>query len=398
MISRLLKRVLDTPFISPLFSAARIPLYVWASLISQVLIVVTGGVVRLTGSGLGCPTWPKCTAESLITTPEMGIHGIIEWANRMLTFVLALVAILTFVTIVRLGKQLRKGLFAPALILGLGIPAQAVLGGFTVLTKLNPWFVGAHFVLSGYMIAVAIYVRMVPGHAPEVDEDKPPLTFSKLLGVLPIMIIFGLVFGGIYGGFFTPTEGAAVGAASVLITALLKREMTLSKFVECFLATSTSSAMIFLIFIGADVMNSALALTQVPAQLAAEVGSWGLSPIAVVCAILIFYVILGAVMDEMSMLLLTIPIFFPMIMGLDFGMTKEMTAIWFGIMVLMTVGFGMLAPPVGLNVYVVNGMAKDVPLSESYRGIMPFLISDTLRTLLLLFFPGISLYLVGVLT
>jgi cytochrome c oxidase assembly protein subunit 15 len=155
LISRLLSRVLDSAFVSPLVSAARIPLYVWASLISQVLIVVTGGVVRLTGSGLGCPTWPKCTNESLITTPEMGIHGIIEWANRMLTFVLALVAVLTFVAIVRLGKQLRKGLFAPALILGLGIPAQAVLGGFTVLTKLNPWFVGAHFILSGYMIAVA---------------------------------------------------------------------------------------------------------------------------------------------------------------------------------------------------------------------------------------------------
>jgi cytochrome c oxidase assembly protein subunit 15 len=117
--------------------------------------VVTGGVVRLTGSGLGCPTWPKCTDGSLVTTPEMGIHGIIEFTNRLLTFVLALVAILTFVTIVRLGKSIRKGLFAPALILGLGIPAQAVLGGFTVWTKLNPWFVGAHFVLSGYMIALA---------------------------------------------------------------------------------------------------------------------------------------------------------------------------------------------------------------------------------------------------
>ena len=140
---------------APLFSAARIPLYVWASLISQVLIVVTGGVVRLTGSGLGCPTWPKCTDASLTTTPEMGIHGFIEFTNRMLTFVLALVAVLTFVTVVRLGKKLRKGLFAPALVLGLGIPAQAVLGGFTVWSKLNPWFVGAHFVLSGYMIAVA---------------------------------------------------------------------------------------------------------------------------------------------------------------------------------------------------------------------------------------------------
>jgi len=170
------------------------------------------------------------------------------------------------------------------------------------------------------------------------------MTFSKVLGVLPIIVIFSLVFGGIYGGFFTPTEGAAVGAATTLLTAVLKREMTLTKFKESFLGTASSAAMIFLIFIGADVMNSALALTQVPNQLAAEVGSWGLSPLAVVAAVLIFYVILGAVMDEMSMLLLTIPIFFPMIMALDFGMPKEMTAIWFGIMVLMTVGFGLVAP------------------------------------------------------
>ncbi len=144
-------------------------MYVWASLVSQILIVVTGGVVRLTGSGLGCPTWPKCTDASLITTPEMGIHGIIEFVNRLLTFVLAVVAVLTFVAIVRLGKQLRRGLFAPALILGLGIPAQAILGGFTVWTKLNPWFVGAHFVLSGYMIAMAsvlVWRTLATKHVP----------------------------------------------------------------------------------------------------------------------------------------------------------------------------------------------------------------------------------------
>jgi len=146
----------------------------------------------------------------------------------------------------------------------------------------------------------------------------------------------------------------------------------------------------------------ALALTQVPSQLAQLVGSWGLSPVMVVAAIMLFYVVLGAVMDELSMILLTIPIFFPMIMGLDFGMSKEYTAIWFGIMVLMTVGFGMLAPPVGLNVYVVNSMTKgkgkglypDVPISESYKGVMPFLITDTIRTIVLLLFPAISLYFV----
>ena len=124
------------------------------------------------------------------------------------------------------------------------------------------------------------------------------------------------------------------------------------------------------------------------------VGAWGLPPLMVVTAILLFYVVLGAVMDELSMILLTIPIFFPLIMGLDFGMPKESVAIWFGIMVLMTVGFGLLAPPVGLNVYVVNNMAKDVPIAESYRGVMPFLISDTIRTIVLLLFPSISLTLV----
>jgi TRAP-type C4-dicarboxylate transport system permease large subunit len=98
------------------------------------------------------------------------------------------------------------------------------------------------------------------------------------------------------------------------------------------------------------------------------------------------------------MILLTIPIFFPLVMGLDFGMPRESVAIWFGIMVLMVVEFGLLAPPVGLNVYVVNSMAKDVPIAESYRGVMPFLVSDTLRTLLLLFFPGICLWFVGVIT
>jgi TRAP-type C4-dicarboxylate transport system permease large subunit len=174
----------------------------------------------------------------------------------------------------------------------------------------------------------------------------------------------------------------------------LGRELTLQKMKQCFYSTASTSAMIFLIFIGADMMNTALALTQVSAQLTSAVQGWNVSPVWVVSGILLFYVVLGAVMDELSMILLTIPIFFPVVMGLDFGMPSESVAIWFGIMVLMTVGFGLLAPPVGLNVYVVNGMAKDVPISESYKGVMPFLVSDVLRTLLLLAFPPLSLWMV----
>jgi C4-dicarboxylate transporter DctM subunit len=296
--------------------------------------------------------------------------------------------------------RLATGTLAAGGTLGILVPPSVPLVIYAILAEQNiaKLFAAAMIpgliAMLGYMIAIAIYVRVVPGHAPEHDEDTPKLTLHALGGIVPIAIIFLLVFGGIYGGFFTPTEGAAVGAASTFLAALLKREITWKKFRHCFYATAEGTAMIFLIFIGADLMNAALALTQVPGQLAAVVGSWGLPPVGVVAAILLFYVVLGAVMDELSMILLTIPIFFPMVMALDFGMPAESVAIWFGIMVLMTVGFGLLAPPVGLNVYVVNGMARDVPISESYRGVMPFLISDTLRTLLLLAFPAISLWLV----
>ena len=203
-----------------------------------------------------------------------------------------------------------------------------------------------------------------------------------------------IVFGGIYGGKFTPTEGAAVGAASTFFAALAKGEMTRAKFRHCFYATAEASAMIFMIFLGADLMNSALALTQVPTQLGQLVQSWGLTPLQVVIAILLFYIALGCLMDELSVLLITIPIFFPVIIGMDFGMPKESVAIWFGILVLMTVSFGLLSPPVGLNVFVVNGMARDVPLTETFRGVLPFLASDAVRLALLIVFPSMSLWLV----
>jgi tripartite ATP-independent transporter DctM subunit len=284
--------------------------------------------------------------------------------------------------------------------LGIQLPPSIVLVIYAILTEQNisklfaAAVVPGLIAMVGYMIAVAVYVRMAPGHAPAVEDAPPPMTWHAVLGVSPIVGIFVLVFGGIYGGFFTPTEGAAVGATTTFITALGKGEMTREKFAQCFYGTAASAAMIFFIFIGADLMNAALALTQVPAQLASVVGGWGLPPLIVVVAILLFYVLLGAVMDELSMLLLTIPILFPIVIGLDFGLPKESVAIWFGIMVLMTVGFGLIAPPVGLNVYVVNGIAKNVPMGETYRGVFPFLASDVIRTTLFLFFPIIPLWLV----
>ncbi|MBA4212268.1 MAG: C4-dicarboxylate ABC transporter permease [Polaromonas sp.] len=295
--------------------------------------------------------------------------------------------------------RLSTGTLAAGGTLGILIPPSVPLVIYAILTEQNiaklfaAAMVPGVIAMLGYMIAIAVYVRLVPGHAPE-HEDQAKLTMEAFVGVAPIAIVFLIVFGGIYGGLFTPTEGAGVGAAATFVAALLKRELTLAKIRQCFYSTAAASAMIFLIFIGADMMNTSLALTQVPAQLAEVVQAMNVSPVMVVAGIMLFYVVLGAVMDELSMILLTIPIFFPVVIGLDFGMPQESVAIWFGIMVLMTVGFGLLAPPVGLNVYVVNGMAKDVPIGESYKGVMPFLISDVFRTVLLLSFPGISLWLV----
>ena len=165
--------------------------------------------------------------------------------------------------------------------------------------------------------------------------------------------------------------------------------------VQCMLGTAQATAMIFLVLLGADMLNSALALSQIPTELAAWVKESGLSPLLVMTAILIIYILLGCVMDSLAMILLTIPIFYPVIMGLDFwGLSQTDKSLWFGILALMVVEIGLVSPPVGMNVYIINRLAKTVPLVETFKGVMPFLVSDFLRITLLLFFPSISLVLV----
>jgi cytochrome c oxidase assembly protein subunit 15 len=160
-------------------------------LVSQILIVVTGGAVRLTGSGLGCPTWPECEPGSITNVPELGIHGVIEFANRLLTFVLLLIALFTFITVLRLTKIERPGFFWTSLVLGLGIVVQAVIGGITVLTGLNSWIVGAHFIVSGALIAVAtVLVWHARGRQIQLVPRffKSHVVLTYLVGVLAVVI------------------------------------------------------------------------------------------------------------------------------------------------------------------------------------------------------------------
>jgi cytochrome c oxidase assembly protein subunit 15 len=180
-----------------LFGSHRIRLYAWLSLVSQILIVVTGGAVRLTGSGLGCPTWPECEPGSLVNVPEQGIHGVIEFGNRLLTFLLLFISLATFITVMRLKKGHRKGLFWTSLGLGLGIVAQAVLGGITVLTGLNSWIVGAHFLGSIVLIVIATFLHWY-SRGRRVLEHKRSLSRLSLL-MLPAaaaVIVIGVILTG----------------------------------------------------------------------------------------------------------------------------------------------------------------------------------------------------------
>ena len=288
--------------------------------------------------------------------------------------------------------------------LGIMIPPSVVLVIYGILAEQNIAKLFAAAILPGliatvgYIVAIGIYVRLFPGHGPATERASRRQLLVALRDVWPIAAIFLVVFGGIYGGWFTPTEAASIGASATFLAALLRGELTRAKFFECFYDTAVTTGMIFMIFLGADIMNSTLALSQFPAALSGTVQNLGLPPLAVIAGILVFYVILGCVMDELSMILLTLPIFLPTVIGLDlFGLPTDLKLIWFGILVLMVVEIGLIAPPVGLNVYVINGLAKNVPIGESYRGVVPFLISDVLRTTLLLLFPGVSLWLVGVL-
>lgn len=183
--------------IDRLFGSQRIRMYAWLSLISQILIVVTGGAVRLTGSGLGCPTWPECEPGSIVNVPEQGIHGVIEFGNRLLTFLLLFIALGTFITVMRLKKGHRKGLFWTSLCLGLGIIVQALLGGVTVLTGLNSWIVGAHFLVSMVLISIATFLLWYSRGRRRLEGNKALSRLSLLIVPVSIaVIIIGVVLTG----------------------------------------------------------------------------------------------------------------------------------------------------------------------------------------------------------
>ncbi|MCK6425431.1 MAG: TRAP transporter large permease [Burkholderiaceae bacterium] len=297
--------------------------------------------------------------------------------------------------------SLATGALAAGGTLGIMIPPSVPLVIYAILTQesIGKLFMAAVLpgliAMLGYMLVIQILVAWKPHIGPAGERTPWPQRLRSLVEVLPVLAVFVVVIVGIYGGWANPTEAAAIGAAACGILAFLTGGMRLQGLLDSALGTAQATAMIFLVLMGADMLNTALALSQMPAELASWVQGSGLSPLFVLVMILLIYLFLGCVMDSLAMILLTIPIFYPMIMGLDFyGMSPTDKSIWFGILALMVVEIGLVHPPVGMNVYIINRLAKDVPLTDTFKGVMPFLLSDLIRIVLLVAFPGIALVLV----
>jgi len=297
--------------------------------------------------------------------------------------------------------SLATGALAAGGTLGIMIPPSVPLVIYAILTQesIGKLFMAAVipglFAMLTYMAIIKVIVTLKPEAGPAGPVVPWGERMRSLLLVTPVIMVFLVVIVGIYGGWTNPTEAAAIGAAACGVLAVLTGGMRLEGLIQSAVGTAQATAMIFLVLTGADMLNTGLAVSQMPAELAVWVQGSGLSPLLVMFAILAIYVFLGCVMDSLSMILLTIPIFYPIVMGLDYwGLNPADKSVWFGILALMVVEIGLVHPPVGMNVFIINRLAKDVPLTETFKGVMPFLASDLVRTAILMFFPIISLYLV----
>ena len=246
----------------------------------------------------------------------------------------------------------------------------------------------------GYMLAIAVYVRIWPGSGPAGPRATVRERVQGLIDIWPVLLIFVLVIGGIYSGLFTPTQGAGVGAVGTGIIALTRGGMDAKGFVDSLLGTASASAMIFVILFGAGLINSFLAFAGTPRFLVEMISGLDVAPIFVLLTMVLIFVVLGSLMDSLSMIILLLPIFWPIILGLDFGFDSvDDLQIWFSIIALIVVEVGLITPPVGLNVFVINKLADGVSMRESFLGVLPFLVTDFVRIAILILFPAITLIL-----
>jgi len=279
--------------------------------------------------------------------------------------------------------------------LGILIPPSTVFIIYGILAEESIGKLFAAGILPGLLLTVllmlSIYfqVRRNPRLAPPMPKASNREKIVALKGTWQVLLLFGIVMGGIWTGVFTATEGAAIGASGAFFLALANRRLSRRKLLSSLKQASQTSAMAFAIVIGAMIFGYFLSVTRLPTELASWTVGLGLPRYLVLTFVILTFLLLGCVMESLSMVLLTIPIFLPVIEGLGFD------TLWFGVMVVLVVEMGVITPPVGLNVYVISGVARDVPLEVIFRGIFPFLLPVVICIGIMMIFPQVALFLPG---
>ena len=290
---------------------------------------------------------------------------------------------------------LATGTVAAAGSLGILIPPSVIFIVYGILTEQSIGKLFAAGILPGillsflFLMTIHLQVRKNPSLAPPGPETDLKTKIKSFAGVLETLIIFGLVMGGIFFGFFTPTEAAAVGAFLTLMIAIIRRQLTWNGLVQSLADTTRISCMVMVIVTGATIFGHFMAITRVPFELAGWVASLPLPRSAVMMVIVLIYLFGGCFMDALAMIMLTIPIFFPVSQALGFD------PIWFGVVIVLITEMGVITPPVGVNVYVVYGVAKDVPLEVIFKGVLPMVLALLVCNIIILVFPQIALFLPG---
>ena len=300
--------------------------------------------------------------------------------------------------------SLPTGTLAAGGVLGILIPPSVVLVVYAIIVEANIIAMFMAAMIPGllavglFLVTIAIYVRFFPESGPSREPMDRQEFWNATLGVLPVLGIFIAVIGGIYFGLFNPTPAAAAGVFLVGVLGIYRGLIKIPQLKGALLETAKTSGMIYLILLGAEMLKIFMSRGGVPQAAVEIMQSSGLDPITILLLMLVSLIILGCLMDSLSMILLAMPFFWPVIDGLDFGLGPEELKIWFGILALIVVELGLITPPVGMNVFVIHAMAEDIPMSETFKGVMPFFGAELLRVLLLVAFPGIVLWLPRLLT
>ena len=299
----------------------------------------------------------------------------------------------------RYSGALATGTIAAGGTLGILIPPSVVLIVYAIIVEVNIVTLFAAALIPGllatvmFIAAVAVYVRLVPGSGPEGAAVPRSELIAATVATLPVLAIFAVVVGGIYAGVYSPTAAAAIGVVLVVVYGVARRRLSLAGMRDGLLETARTSGMIFLILLGAELLKIFMSRAGVPQATAEALQESGLGPMGVMVLIILVFLVLGCLMDSLSMVILAIPFFWPVVAGLDYGLGESELKIWFGIIILVVVEIGLITPPVGLNVFIINALARDVPMRETFKGVVPFLASEAVRVTLLVAFPAISLFL-----